>query len=121
MVAVNKLQFKSWLQQFSANNHEYQKPLIMGILNVTPDSFSDGGQYFHPEQALKHALALIDAGVDIIDIGGESSIPGANPISAEEELARVITVIKLIRQYTSTCISIDTTKAIVMREAIEAG
>lgn len=96
-------------------------PLVMGILNVTPDSFSDGGAYLQAEVAIERALAMIAEGADIIDIGGESSRPGAIPISASEELLRVMPVIESIRSKSDICISIDTTKPEVMRAAVEAG
>ena len=94
----------------------------MGILNITPDSFSDGGRYFSVESALNQALSLIKDGADIIDIGGESTRPGAKPLSLEDELDRVIPVIRAIREKESNrLISIDTTKSIVAEKAIEAG
>lgn len=98
-----------------------RKPLIMGILNVTPDSFSDGGCFLNPEHACQQAMRLLDAGADILDLGGESSRPGALPISVDEELARVIPVIERLRTLTDACISIDTTKAQVMLHAVQAG
>lgn len=94
---------------------------IMGIVNVTPDSFSDGGRTYHPDVALKHAMALIDAGADCIDLGGESSRPGAKPISLQEELDRVMPVIEAFRKTTNHPLSIDTTKPEVMRAALAAG
>ena len=94
---------------------------IMGILNTTPDSFSDGGHHFSGQAALKQAEAMIAAGADIIDIGGESSRPYAEPVSTEEELRRVIPVIREIRKRYTTPISIDTTKAAVAGEALAAG
>ncbi|MBO8172704.1 MAG: dihydropteroate synthase [Bacillaceae bacterium] len=98
-----------------------EKTLVMGILNVTPDSFSDGGKYFDPEQAVRHALEMEEQGADIIDIGGESTRPGAEKVSQEEELQRVIPVIKMLSQKLRIPISIDTYKAEVARQAIEAG
>ena len=99
-----------------------ESPKIMAILNVTPDSFSDGGSYQTVDDAVQHALSMIDNGADIIDIGGESTRPGAQPIGQEEELQRTIPVIKKLRQAHSFIpISIDTTKPIVMQQAIEAG
>ncbi len=94
---------------------------IMGILNVTPDSFSDGGQFTSVESALSQALKLVDDGADIIDIGGESTRPFANPVDLDEELKRVIPVIKKIRKYSRITISIDTMKAEVAARALEAG
>ena len=95
-------------------------PKVMGILNVTPDSFSDGGKFHHIDAALTHAQQMIEQGADIIDIGGESTRPGAQPVMLEEELQRVIPVIQAL----SGCgavLSVDTYKPEVMRAAIEAG
>ncbi|EGQ7756843.1 dihydropteroate synthase [Vibrio vulnificus] len=96
-------------------------PVVMGILNVTPDSFSDGGQFNALDEALVQAERMIAAGVSIIDIGGESTRPGAPEVSLEEELKRVIPAIQAIRQKHDVWISIDTSKAEVMKQAIEAG
>lgn len=96
-------------------------PCVMGILNVTPDSFSDGGQFSALDSAVAQAEKMISAGVSIIDIGGESTRPGASDVSLEEELARVIPIIKAIRERFDVWISIDTSKAEVMRQAINAG
>lgn len=97
-------------------------PTIMGILNVTPDSFSDGGKYFNIENAVTHAKKLLNDGAEIIDIGGESTKPGALPVSVDEELNRVIPVIiKICLDYPGTRISIDTTKSKVAEEAIKSG
>jgi len=93
----------------------------MGILNVTPDSFSDGGQFLDTKSAVSHALRMVEQGADIIDIGGESTRPGSDPISINEELARVIPVIKGIRGESTIQISIDTYKSKVARAAIAAG
>jgi len=98
-----------------------QKTLIMGILNVTPDSFSDGGTYFSRASAIDRALQMADEGADIIDIGGESTRPGAEPVSLEEELDRTIPVITELARKLSIPISIDTYKAEVARRALEAG
>ncbi|CAV19646.1 dihydropteroate synthase [Vibrio atlanticus] len=97
------------------------RPHVMGILNVTPDSFSDGGKFNSLDNALLQAERMIQAGVSIIDIGGESTRPGAPEVSLEEELARVIPAIKAIRAKFDVWISIDTSKAEVMRQAVEAG
>jgi dihydropteroate synthase len=94
---------------------------IMGILNTTPDSFSDGGRHFSFQAAVKQAEAMIAEGVDIIDIGGESTRPFADPVPVEEELRRVLPVIREIRKNHATEISIDTTKAVVADEALAAG
>ncbi|MEO9493696.1 MAG: dihydropteroate synthase [Vibrio splendidus] len=97
------------------------RPHVMGILNVTPDSFSDGGTFNSLDNALLQAERMIQAGVSIIDIGGESTRPGAPDVSLEEEIARVIPAIKAIRAQFDVWISIDTSKAEVMRQAVEAG
>ena len=95
--------------------------VVMGILNVTPDSFSDGGLFNQLDNALKHALRMQQEGADIIDIGGESTRPGAKPVSLDEELNRVIPVIEKIREFSDVAISIDTSKPEVMQAAIKAG
>ncbi len=98
------------------------KTIIMGILNVTPDSFSDGGEFYERDQAVKHALQMIEDGADIIDIGGESTRPGAAQVSLEEELNRTVPVIEGIKKANSTAlISIDTYKAKVAEAALKAG
>jgi dihydropteroate synthase len=97
------------------------RPLIMGILNVTPDSFSDGGKYLTREKALDHALKMVEDGADIIDVGGESSRPFSRPISTDEELKRVIPVIESLRERSNIPISIDTCKAKVAEESCLAG
>lgn len=95
---------------------------MMAVLNVTPDSFSDGGNYVEPQAALDQARALIRAGADVLDIGGESTRPGSEPVSADEEMHRVLPVIEqLIREGVKTPLSIDTTKADVARAALVAG
>jgi dihydropteroate synthase len=97
-------------------------PIVMGILNVTPDSFSDGGNFFSPDDALGHAVKMADEGADIIDVGGESTRPGAVPVEAAQESDRVVPVIEeLHRQVPDLVISIDTTKADVARAALNAG
>ncbi len=96
-------------------------PKIMGVINVTPDSFSDGGLFDSEASACSQAEALIASGADILDIGGESTRPFAEPVSAEEELSRVVPAIRAIRRISSVLISIDTTKAEVARQALEAG
>ena len=95
--------------------------LIMGILNVTPDSFSDGGRFLSPDAAVKRALIMEKEGADIIDVGGESSRPGAEPVPVEEELRRVIPVLERLRGKLRIPISIDTTKAEVAEAALRAG
>lgn len=96
-------------------------PLIMGIVNVTPDSFSDGGQFLEQRAAVDHALQLADDGADILDIGGESTRPNADAVTLDEELRRVVEVVAEVRQATDRLISIDTTKAEVARQALAAG
>jgi len=96
-------------------------PQVMGILNMTPDSFSDGGRFNQPDKALLHVRQMITEGADIIDIGGESTRPGAQAISAAEELRRVIPIIEAIRAESDIPISVDTSKPTVMREAVRAG
>ena len=98
-----------------------RSPLIMGIVNVTPDSFSDGGQHATPEAAVAHALSLVAEGADILDIGGESTRPGAPAVSESEELARVIPVIEQLARQTEAALSIDTQKPAVAEAAISAG
>ncbi|TDU67155.1 dihydropteroate synthase [Prosthecobacter fusiformis] len=98
-----------------------QRGLVMGIVNVTPDSFSDGGRYLDTGRAVEHALTLVAEGADILDIGGESTRPGADPVEEAEELKRVLPVIRALRSETKTLISIDTMKANVARAALEAG
>lgn len=97
------------------------RPLVMGIVNVTPDSFSDGGRLSDPDAALAHARALLAAGADTLDIGGESTRPGADPVPEAEELQRTIPLIRAIRQESAAPLSIDTVKPGVARAAIAAG
>ncbi|MEN2985943.1 MAG: dihydropteroate synthase [Thermodesulfovibrionaceae bacterium] len=110
-----KLRFNGFELDFS------KKTYIMGIVNVTPDSFFDGGKYYSKESAVQHALKLIEEGADIIDIGGESTRPGSEPISVEEEIRRVIPVIEELAKRVSVPISCDTYKAEVAERAIQAG
>ena len=100
---------------------QMQLPQIMGILNVTPDSFSDGGQFNTLTSALAHAREMIAAGADIIDIGGESTRPGAEEVSVQQQLDRVIPVIEALRQESAIAVSIDTSSPEVMRAAVAAG
>jgi dihydropteroate synthase len=97
------------------------KPLIMGILNVTPDSFSDGGQYSNISAAMHQAERMLAEGADVIDIGGESTRPGSDAVSAEQQIERVLPVISAVRQLTDKLISIDTTNSIVAKAALAAG
>ncbi len=94
---------------------------IMGILNVTPDSFSDGGKFFNPETAINHAKQMVSDGAGIIDIGGESTRPFAEPVSVQEEIDRVVPVIKALSENISVPVSVDTSKAAVAKLAIENG
>ena len=96
-------------------------PQVMGILNITPDSFSDGSRFCQLEQALTHAAAMAQAGATLIDVGGESTRPGAADVSCEEEMARVIPVIERIAAELDVWISVDTSKPAVMRESVAAG
>jgi dihydropteroate synthase len=97
------------------------RPLILGIVNVTPDSFSDGGQHFSCEAAVEFGLSLVNDGADVLDIGGESTRPGALPVPLDEELRRVIPVVERLSQETTVPLSVDTYKADVARHALEAG
>ncbi|MBI5213657.1 MAG: dihydropteroate synthase [Nitrospirae bacterium] len=110
-----KLQWSNFSLDFSKKTH------VMGILNVTPDSFSDGGVYFDKDKAVEHALRLVEEGADIIDIGGESTRPGSEPVSVEEETRRTAPVIEAIAKAVNVPISIDTYKAEVARRALDAG
>ncbi len=108
-------------EQRAMSGRETGMPRVMGILNVTPDSFSDGGRFTSDEAVTDQVRQMLAAGVDIIDVGGESTRPFAEPVSEEEELARVIPAIKAIRRQTDIPVSIDTTKANVARAALAAG
>lgn len=96
-------------------------PLLMGIVNVTPDSFSDGGKFLATDAAVEHGLRLVEEGADLLDVGGESTRPGAEPVSEAEELRRVVPVIERLAKRTTIPISIDTTKSVVAREALRVG
>src|ERR1051326_2286025 len=98
-----------------------ERTLIMGILNVTPDSFSDGGQFSSVDEALAYAEKMISDGADIIDVGGESTRPGGEPVSAEEEIERVVPVIEALSARVDVPLSVDTTKSEVARAALDAG
>ncbi len=112
---MNSEQLATWCQS------SRPKPLVMGILNVTPDSFSDAGCYLDLDAAYLRAQAMIQQGVNILDIGGESSRPGAQPVSTDEELARILPIIERIRASHDVCISVDTCKADVMVAAVASG
>ena len=100
---------------------DLKQPRIMGVLNITPDSFSDGGAWLTVEKAVAHARQMADAGADIIDVGGESTRPGSAPVSAGEEMQRVLPVIEALRASIDVPVSIDTQKPAVMRAAVAAG
>ncbi|MGQ9697393.1 MAG: dihydropteroate synthase [Armatimonadota bacterium] len=104
-----------------SSSRETARTLVMGILNVTPDSFSDGGLYLDAKLAVEHALQMLRDGADIIDVGGESTRPGAQPVPADEEMRRVLPVIERLAEETNAPISIDTYKSSVAREALKAG
>src|SRR5579883_1095509 len=96
-------------------------PLVLGIVNVTPDSFSDGGRYIDPGAAAEHGLRLVDEGADLLDVGGESSRPGAEPVPEAEELRRVVPVVEALAAKVNVPISVDTYKSAVARAALAAG
>jgi dihydropteroate synthase len=98
-----------------------RRPLVMGIVNVTPDSFSDGGQFARADAAIAHGLALAEQGADILDIGGESTRPGATPVDLAEELRRVVPVVSELAKKTTTLLSIDTSKAAVAQACLDVG
>lgn len=98
-----------------------ERPLIMGVLNVTPDSFSDGGRYMDPEKALDHAYFMAESGADIIDVGGESSRPGAESVPVEEEIKRILPIVKKLARKTKLPISVDTVKSEVAEKVFDAG
>jgi len=102
-------------------NLNFNKPIIMGILNMTPDSFSDGGKYNKMKKALRHVKKMIKDGAKIIDVGGESTRPGAKLISVEKEIGRVFNIIKKINKFKKSIISIDTRKSLVMKKAVQGG
>lgn len=113
---------KEYLVQIRGRDYALgQRTWLMGILNITPDSFSDGGLYYNKKRAVKRGLQLIEQGADILDIGGESSRPGSDPITAEEEKNRILPVISEIRKHTDAFISVDTTKSDVLKSALNEG
>ncbi|WP_445397349.1 dihydropteroate synthase [Zobellella sp. An-6] len=105
----------------SSRTLDLSTPQIMGILNLTPDSFSDGGRFLDREQALRHALQMVADGATIIDVGGESTRPGADEVAEQQELERVLPIIERLRAELDCWISVDTSKAAVMGEAVAAG
>lgn len=112
---MNAAEFDQWLLDFN------RPALLMGVLNVTPDSFSDGGQFNSFDQAVAHAEQMADAGADLIDIGGESTRPGSDPVDDDEQIRRIVPVIKQLRGRLSALISVDTTRAKVAQAALDAG
>ncbi len=114
----------AWRCLWAAHRNAHLPPgpsRLMGVLNVTPDSFSDGGAFLDPERAIEHGLKLAEAGADIIDVGGESTRPGAGPVSAAEELERVLPVVSALARKARALVSIDTTKASVAQAALAEG
>jgi dihydropteroate synthase len=105
--------------QLNKHVFDFKRPLIMGILNITPDSFSDGGKYLTLSEALKRAHTIIEEGADIIDIGGESTRPGSEPVSTNEELKRITPIIEALKRDSNIAISVDTYKPEVMKEVID--
>src|SRR5579871_6024432 len=99
----------------------FVRPLVMGIVNVTPDSFSDGGLYADPQAAIAHGLELVRQGADILDVGGESTRPGSQAVAVEEELRRVVPVVRALAEQARVPISVDTSKAAMAKEALAAG
>ncbi|MGP4082991.1 dihydropteroate synthase [Pseudalkalibacillus sp. R45] len=119
---AEEMKHQPWMIQFHDSTVDLnERTWIMGILNVTPDSFSDGGNFDSVERAVEHAQEMVQAGADIIDIGGESTRPGADKVTVEEELERVVPIIKAVREALDVAISIDTYKSEVAKKAIEAG
>jgi len=115
------LERSAWEYTFGGKKLQINRPLIMGILNITPDSFSDGGQFFEPKHAVDHALKMVEEGADIIDIGAESTRPGSQPVSVEEEWKRIFPVLKEVRRQTGQPISIDTYKSEIAGRALDEG
>lgn len=107
--------------QLRKQHLELDRPLVMGIVNVTPDSFFDGGQYYDPQRAVAHALRLVAEGADLLDIGAESTRPGALPVDEHEERRRLLPVVSAVARTVSVPISVDTSKAEVARAALDAG
>jgi dihydropteroate synthase len=105
--------------QLNKYSYDLKRPLLMGILNITPDSFSDGGKYLDFNEALKYAHRMIEEGIDIIDIGGESTRPGSEPVSSDEELKRITPIIEALKKDSNIAISVDTYKPEVMKEVID--
>jgi len=111
----------SRIVQVASLRDRFPPPAVMGVINVTPDSFSDGGEFLHPEIAVARGVALAAEGADLLDVGGESTRPGSEPVPVEIELGRVLPVIRGLREATDVPVSIDTSKAEVAEQAIAAG
>lgn len=111
----------TWELQIPGGILRVDRPLIMGILNITPDSFSDGNRFLQPQDAFQHAVEMLEAGADIIDLGGESTRPGAAPVSADDEWKRISPVLHQLRSRSGAVISVDTYKSEVARRALENG
>jgi dihydropteroate synthase len=112
---LNPHDFNSWLQ------NPHRRPLLMGVLNLTPDSFSDGGKYLDPGKALDHTQHMVSSGAEVIDIGGESTRPGAQRIDSAEQIRRIVPIISALRPRVPAVLSIDTTRADVAHAALNAG
>jgi len=121
-VISNYVEYDRKVYMIGGKEFHFSKAYIMGILNVTPDSFSDGGKHFHKDNAVNYGLQLINDGADILDIGGESTRPGAEPVGDEEELNRILPVIQsILARKKNALISVDTTKPLVAEESLKAG
>src|SRR5437868_2491339 len=112
---MNSIEFDRWLL------NEARPPLLMGVLNVTPDSFSNGGRFASHDAAIEHARLMAEAGAELIDIGGESTRPGSDPVDESEQIRRVIPVLSALRDRLPVLFSIDTTRAVVAEAALDAG
>jgi dihydropteroate synthase len=119
--AVSNQKVPAPIRAGSLTMHFDRRPYIMGILNVTPDSFSDGGKFFDQKKAIDQALKLVEEGADILDVGGESTRPGSDAVPEDQEIKRVLPVIQAAVRYTTAPVSIDTTKAGVAKAALDAG
>ncbi len=118
---LHNIHRSAWEFKLSGQSWKIDSPRIMGILNVTPDSFSDGGRFFSPDMAVQHALEMQEAGADLIDIGAESSRPGAEPVGQEEEWRRLAPVLKALSPILKVPISVDTYKAEIARRSLDEG
>lgn len=112
---------RDWFQARGREVRCSPRPLVMGIVNVTADSFYDGGRYATPDRAVAHAIELVEQGADILDVGGESTRPGAAPVEEDEEIRRIIPVVTELARRVAVPISVDTTKAVVAERALDAG